>query len=63
LAVEIDDLEIPGTSQNSPSVYFPKTFTLGTADLKEGKHTLRFKIKSITNNQALRLEKVVLRPL
>jgi alpha-L-fucosidase len=62
-AVEIDDLEIPGTSQNSPSVYFPKTFTVGTTDLKEGKHALRFKIKSIANNQALRLEKVVLKPL
>jgi alpha-L-fucosidase len=63
LSVEIDDLEIPGTTQNSPSVYFPKTFTLGTVDLKEGKHALRFKIKSIANNQALRLEKVVLKPL
>ena len=63
-AVEFDsDMEIPGTVRGSPSLYFPQTFSLGTVELKEGKHSLRFKIRSIVNNNAMRLEKVVLLPL
>jgi alpha-L-fucosidase len=61
--VEVDDYQIPGITQTSPSLYFPKTFSLGTVTLEEGTHKLRFKIKSIINNNALRLEKVVLVPL
>jgi alpha-L-fucosidase len=60
--VEVDDYQIPGISQTSPSLYFPKAFSLGTVALEEGTHKLRFKIKSIVNNNALRLEKVVLVP-
>lgn len=63
-AVEFDDgTEIPGVVRGSPSLYFPQTFSLGTVELKEGKHGLRFKIRSIVNNNAMRLEKVVLLPL
>ncbi|MFO7732245.1 MAG: alpha-L-fucosidase, partial [Candidatus Aminicenantes bacterium] len=58
--VEIDDVEIPAKTGNSPSVYFPKTFSLGTVDLAAGKHTLRVKITCVVNNHALNLEKVVL---
>jgi alpha-L-fucosidase len=61
--VEVDDYQIPGISQASPSLYFPKTFSLSTVALEQGTHKLRFKIKSIVNNNALRLEKVVLAPL
>jgi len=63
-AVEFDDgTEIPGVVRGSPSLYFPQAFSLGTVSLKEGKHSLRFKIRSIVNNNAMRLEKVVLQPL
>ncbi|MCJ7586526.1 MAG: alpha-L-fucosidase [Candidatus Aminicenantes bacterium] len=63
-AAEFDDgTEIPGVVRSSPSLYFPQTFSLGTVELKEGKHGLRFKIRSIVNNNAMRLEKVVLLPL
>lgn len=58
--VEIDDGEIPAKTGNSPSVYFPKTFSVGTVDLAAGKHTLRVKITCVVNNHALNLEKVVL---
>jgi len=62
-AVEVDDAQIPGIVQSSGSDYFPKTFSLGTLSLTPGKHTLRFKVKSVMNNSALRLEKVMLNPL
>jgi len=63
-AVEFDDdVEIPGVVRGSPSLYFPKTFPLGTVELKEGRHVCRFKIRAVVNNNAMRLEKVVLVPL
>jgi alpha-L-fucosidase len=63
-AVEIDEeTEIPGVVRSSPSLYFPRLFSLGTAALKAGRHRLRFKIRSVVDNNALRLEKVVLQPL
>ncbi len=63
-AVEIDDgTEIPAVVRSSPSLYFPQIFSLGSVELKEGKHSLRLKIKSIVATNALRLEKVVLLPL
>jgi hypothetical protein len=62
--VEFDDnFEIPGVVRGSPSLYFPKAFSLGTVELSEGRHACRFKIRSIVNNNAMRLEKVVLVPL
>lgn len=62
--VEIDDREVlRGESQPSPSIYFPATHSLGQVELAAGKHVLRFKITAIANNNALKLEKVVLRPV
>ncbi len=61
--VEIDDIMIPGRTETSPSVHFPKAFSLGTVDLAPGTHTLRFKITCVVNNHALNLEKVVLAPV
>ncbi len=61
--VQVDDQEIPATTKDSPSVYFPKTFPAGTVDLPAGKHTLKVRITSVANNQAMRLEKVTLLPL
>ena len=61
--VQVDDQEIPGLVQGTSSPYYPNTFSLGTVRLDAGKHTLAFKIKSVANNNALRLEKVVLVPL
>ncbi len=63
LMAEVDDVQIPGIVQSSGSDYYPKTFSLGTLSLKTGKHCLRFKIKSVVNNSAMRLEKVMLNPL
>lgn len=60
--VEVDDLKATGRTENSPSVYFPRTFTVGKVELGTGKHTLKFKITNLTNNHALNLEKVVLVP-
>jgi len=60
--VEIDEVRIPGTTENSPSLYFPKTFSLGKIELGPGEHTLRFKITCVVNNHALNLEKVILAP-
>ncbi|MBN2207324.1 MAG: alpha-L-fucosidase [Candidatus Aminicenantes bacterium] len=63
-AVEFDDdVEIPGFVRGSPSLYFPKTFSLGTVALQPGKHVCRVKIRSVVNNNAMRLEKIVLVPL
>ena len=61
--VEIDDVTIPARTESSPSVHFPKAFSLGTVDLAPGKHALRFKITCVVNNHALNLEKVVLAPV
>ncbi len=61
--VEIDEARIPGITENSPSLYFPKTFPLGRIELGPGRHTLRFKITCVVNNHALNLEKVVLAPV
>lgn len=61
--VEIDDRVVAqGESEPSPSIYFPATHSLGLIQLGPGKHLLRFKIKSIANNNALKLEKVILQP-
>ncbi len=61
--VEIDDARIPGVTENSPSLYTPKTFYLGTIDLSPGRHTLRVKITCVVNNHAMNLEKIVLSPV
>ena len=61
--VEIDDKTIlRGQSEPSLSIYFPATHSLGEVELGAGKHVLRFKITSIANNNALKLEKVILKP-
>lgn len=61
--VEIDDREmVRGESEPSPSIYFPATYRLGQVELAVGKHVLRFKITGLANNNALKLEKVRLRP-
>ncbi len=60
--IEVDALKVTGRTENSPSVYFPKTFTVGQIELGTGKHTLKFRIASLANNHALNLEKVVLIP-
>lgn len=62
--VEIDDqARLRGESEPSPSIYFPAIHSLGRVKLSAGKHALRFKITSIANNNALKLEKVVLKPI
>lgn len=62
--VEIDDqARLRGESEPSPSIYFPASHSLGRVELTAGKHALRFKITSIANNNALKLEKVVLKPI
>jgi alpha-L-fucosidase len=60
--VEVDGQAIAAQTESSPSLYFPKTFSAGKIALKGGPHTLRVKIKAITNNHAMNLEKVVLVP-
>ncbi|MBC7349910.1 MAG: alpha-L-fucosidase [Candidatus Aminicenantes bacterium] len=61
--VEIDDREVVrGESEPSPSIYFPATHCLGQVKLAAGKHVLKFKITGLANNNALKLEKVMLRP-
>jgi alpha-L-fucosidase len=60
--VDIDGTKIAALTESSPSVYFPKTFSLGRVDLRPGKHTLKVRITSIVNNHALNLEKVALIP-
>ncbi|MBC7365045.1 MAG: alpha-L-fucosidase [Candidatus Aminicenantes bacterium] len=62
--VEIDDkVVVRGQSESSPSIYFPATHSLGQVEMASGKHLLRFKITSIANNNALKLERVVLRKI
>ncbi|MGB8952307.1 MAG: alpha-L-fucosidase [Candidatus Aminicenantales bacterium] len=58
--VEVDDQQIHFLTQKSPNAYLPATFFLGTVELTKGMHILSLKIKSIVNNQTLRLEKVAL---
>lgn len=61
--VEIDDeVKVPGESAPSHSIYFPATHSLGKIQLKPGNHVLWFKITSIANNNALKLEKLTLVP-
>jgi alpha-L-fucosidase len=60
--VEVDETRIPGVTESSPSVYFPKTFSLGKIDLGPGPHTLRFRITCVANNHALNLENIILAP-
>lgn len=60
--IEVDGQTISAQTEPSPSGYFPKTFTAGKVTLKSGPHTLRVKVKSITYNHAMNLEKVVLVP-
>ncbi len=62
--VEIDDRTVlTGQSEPSPSIYFPATHSLGQTELEPGKHTLRFKITCVVNNNALKLEKIILKPV
>lgn len=61
--VEIDDeVKVAGESAPSHSIYFPATHSLGKIQLNPGNHVLRFKITSIANNNALKLEKLTLVP-
>ncbi len=60
--VEVDGQTIPALTESSPSVYCPKTFSMGRFSLKEGQHVLKVRIKSIANNHAMNLENVVLVP-
>ncbi len=61
--VEIDDrVVVRGESEPSPSIYFPAVHRLGEVELGPGQHQLRFRITSIANNNALKLEKVILKP-
>ncbi|NIA31215.1 MAG: alpha-L-fucosidase [Actinobacteria bacterium] len=62
-AVQVDDQEIPGVVHGVRSPFYPQNFSLGTVHLDSGKHVLQFHIKSVMNNNAMRLEKVVLKPL
>ena len=60
--VEIDGLKLAARTGSSPSVYFPRTFSVGKIALKAGQHKLRVRITALTNNHAMNLEKVVLVP-
>lgn len=60
--VDVDGEVIPALTEPSPSGYFPKTFSVGRVTLKAGPHALRVKIRSIIENHAMNLEKVVLVP-
>ena len=62
-AVEIDDVEIPAVTRTTPSEMQPALFSVGTVSIKEGKHLLRVRIRTVLNNSAMNLEKVVLVPL
>jgi len=61
--VEIDGMKLAALTEPSPSVYFPKTFSVGKISLKAGEHRLRVRITAVTNNHAMNLEKVVLVPV
>jgi len=58
--VEVDDQKIEALTEGSPSVYFPKTFSIGKVELGAGRHTLRVRIKHLANNHAMNLEKISL---
>ncbi len=60
--VEVDETKVAAQTESSPSLYFPKTFSLGRISLQPGRHTLKIKITCVVNNHALNLEKVVLVP-
>ncbi len=60
--VEVDGRKIAARTGSSPSVYFPKTFSVGKVSLDAGEHKLRVRITALTNNHAMNLEKVVLVP-
>ena len=60
--VEVDGLKIAARTESSPSVYFPKTFSVGKVALGAGAHKLRVRITSVVNNHAMNLEKIVLVP-
>lgn len=60
--VEVDGERIIAQTESSPSVYFPKTFSVGKIALKAGEHKLRVRVTAIVNNHAMNLEKVVLVP-
>jgi alpha-L-fucosidase len=60
--VEVDGVKLSARTGSSPSVYFPKTFSVGKVALGAGAHKLRVRITALTNNHAMNLEKVVLVP-
>ncbi len=60
--VEVDGQKLAAQTESSPSVYVPKTFTVGTVKLEAGEHKLQVRITCVTNNHAMNLEKVVLVP-
>jgi alpha-L-fucosidase len=60
--VEVDGVKLAARTGSSPSVYFPRTFSVGKVALKAGEHKLRVRITALTNNHAMNLEKVVLAP-
>jgi alpha-L-fucosidase len=60
--VEVDGVKLSARTGSSPSLYFPKTFSVGKIALGAGGHKLRVRITSVVNNHAMNLEKVVLVP-
>jgi alpha-L-fucosidase len=60
--VDVDGRKIAARTEPSPSVYFPKTFSVGKVSLDAGEHKLRVRITALANNHAMNLEKVVLVP-
>jgi alpha-L-fucosidase len=60
--VEVDGVKLAARAGSSPSVYFPRTFSVGKVALKAGEHKLRVRITAIVNNHAMNLEKIVLVP-
>ncbi len=60
--VEVDGRKLAAQTESSPSLYFPKTFTVGKVDLGAGEHKLRVRITCVVNNHAMNLEKIVLVP-
>jgi alpha-L-fucosidase len=60
--VEVDGQKIAAQTESSPSVYYPKAFTVGRMTLPAGEHKLRVRITCVTNNHAMNLEKIVLVP-
>jgi alpha-L-fucosidase len=60
--VEADGQKLAAQTESSPSVYFPKTFTVGKIALQAGEHKLRVRITCVTNNHAMNLERVTLVP-